>query len=128
MKWIFRIEKLNQQHNDLVGKKCANLGEMAQMGMQVPSGFALTVNAYKDFMELTGAGEEIRKYLAGVKLESVKPLRRWTTMQPYACWRKVARANNGWKNTMNSSPDTDGGANVCMPMTRRPGWKNRLWP
>jgi pyruvate, water dikinase len=70
MKWIFRIEKLNQQHNDLVGKKCANLGEMAQMGMRVPPGFALTVNAYKDFMKLTGAGEEIREYLAGVELES----------------------------------------------------------
>jgi pyruvate,water dikinase len=70
MKWIFRIEKLNQQHHDLVGKKCANLGEMARIGMRVPPGFALTVNAYKDFMKLTGAGEEIREYLADIELES----------------------------------------------------------
>lgn len=68
MKGVVWIEKLGQEHKELVGKKCAHLGEMAQMGLRVPSGFALSVNAYKDFMRLSGAGEEIEKHLAGIDL------------------------------------------------------------
>jgi pyruvate,water dikinase len=62
-KWISWFEELGQDCNDLVGKKCANLGEMTRMGLRVPPGFALTLEAYKDFMSLTGAAEEIKAYL-----------------------------------------------------------------
>jgi len=63
-KWIFWLEELGQDHNDLVGKKCANLGEITRMGLSVPSGFALSIDAYKDFMSLTGATYEIRECLS----------------------------------------------------------------
>ena len=58
-KWIYRLEELCQEHNDLVGKKCANLGEMTRLGMRVPPGFAISVEGYRRFMELTGLGPRL---------------------------------------------------------------------
>jgi pyruvate,water dikinase len=65
-RWILWFEELGQEFNDQVGKKCANLGEMTKMGLRVPPGFALTLEAYKDFMSLTGADREIEEYLDNV--------------------------------------------------------------
>lgn len=62
-KWIYWLEELNSKQNDLVGKKCANLGEMVNLGLQVPPGFALSLKGYELFMRETGAGEEIRQYV-----------------------------------------------------------------
>ncbi|MGB9629800.1 MAG: PEP/pyruvate-binding domain-containing protein [Thermodesulfobacteriota bacterium] len=62
-KYIFWFEELGREFNDLVGKKCANLGEMAKLGLPVPPGFALSVRAYEEFMKRTNATEEIRDYL-----------------------------------------------------------------
>ena len=62
-KWIFWFNELRSEHNDMVGKKCANLGEMVHLGMRVPPGFAISVDGYERFMEITGAGEEIREYV-----------------------------------------------------------------
>jgi pyruvate, water dikinase len=62
---IYRLEELGIGHNDLVGKKCANLGEMTKAGLRVPVGFALTVDAYDYFMNTTGAIDEMRQRLAG---------------------------------------------------------------
>jgi pyruvate,water dikinase len=61
--WILWFEELGQDSNDLVGKKCAYLGEMTRMGLRVPAGFALSLEAYRDFMSLTGAADEIKEYL-----------------------------------------------------------------
>ena len=65
-KWILWFEELDQGCNDQVGKKCANLGEMTKIGLRVPPGFALSLEAYRDFMSLTGADREIKKYLDNV--------------------------------------------------------------
>jgi pyruvate,water dikinase len=62
-KWIYWFDELRSKHNDMVGKKCANLGEMTQLGMRVPPGFAICVDGYEQFMERSGAGEEIRRYV-----------------------------------------------------------------
>ena len=61
--YIYRIEELGQEFNSVVGKKCANLGEMAKIGLRVPPGFALSLEAYKQFMVETGAANEISDYL-----------------------------------------------------------------
>jgi pyruvate,water dikinase len=63
---IFRIEELTQEYNGLVGKKCANLGEMAKIGLRVPPGFSLSLDAYLKFMFDTGAAQEICDYLDGL--------------------------------------------------------------
>ena len=64
--YIFRIEELGQEFNPLVGKKCANLGEMAKIGLRVPPGFALSLDAYRQFMSETGTNKEISEYLNGL--------------------------------------------------------------
>jgi pyruvate,water dikinase len=62
-KWLYWFEELGSEYNEVVGKKCANIGEMTKLGMQVPPGFAVSVDGWKLFMEQTGAGEELRRYV-----------------------------------------------------------------
>jgi pyruvate,water dikinase len=62
-KWISWFEDLGQGENNLMGKKSANLGEMTRMGLRVPPGFALSLEAYKDFMSLTGADGKVKAFL-----------------------------------------------------------------
>lgn len=66
VEYIFRMEELGQEFNNRVGKKCANLGEMAKIGLRVPPGFALSLDAYRQFMSETGADKEINQYLNGL--------------------------------------------------------------
>jgi pyruvate,water dikinase len=62
---LFWFEEMGEEHNDLVGKKCANLGRMTQMGLAVPPGFAISIDMYRKFVLETGAAEEISKYVQG---------------------------------------------------------------
>ena len=62
-KLIFRFEEIGQEHNEVVGKKCANLGEMTRMGLPVPSGFAVSIEMYKKFIQDTGAAQEVPRYV-----------------------------------------------------------------
>lgn len=72
-KWIYQFDELSKEHNDIVGKKCANLGEMTRAGFRVPPGFALTLEAYNRFIEETGAIEEIRQYLTTFSADPNNP-------------------------------------------------------
>ena len=62
-KWLFWFQELRSEDIEVVGKKCANLGEMTKAGMAVPPGFALSLAAYQRFMAETGASDDIRNYL-----------------------------------------------------------------
>ncbi|MDT3701419.1 MAG: PEP/pyruvate-binding domain-containing protein [Thermincola sp.] len=62
-KWLFFFNELRGKDIEVVGKKCANLGEMTNAGMPVPPGFALSLDVYQRFMKESGANEEIRQYL-----------------------------------------------------------------
>ncbi len=64
-KWIYVLEELGQEHLELVGKKCANLGEMTKLGMRVPPGFAISVAAFEEYMRATGLGAGIAACFAG---------------------------------------------------------------
>src|SRR5512135_2592471 len=61
VKEIYWLDELSKEYNDLVGKKCANLGELIRLGLRVPYGFALSVKAYEHFMESTGLKEKVRQ-------------------------------------------------------------------
>ncbi len=65
-KWIYWFQELGREDNDRVGKKCANLGEMTKAGLDVPYGFALSLDAYNLFMELTGARQEMHDLVKSV--------------------------------------------------------------
>jgi pyruvate,water dikinase len=64
----------------LVGGKNASLGEMyrelAPRGVKVPNGFAVTAEAYRDFLREAHLDEEIRKRLAALHPHDVDELRR----------------------------------------------------
>ncbi|MFC1900668.1 PEP/pyruvate-binding domain-containing protein [Chloroflexota bacterium] len=62
-RYIYWIEELRKEQKDLAGNKCANLGEMAGLGLPVPAGFAFSVEAYTTFLNESGADDEIKKYL-----------------------------------------------------------------
>ena len=59
VKEIYWLDELSKEYNDLVGKKCANLGELIGLGLRVPYGFALYLKAYEHFMEATGLKEKV---------------------------------------------------------------------
>jgi len=61
VKEIYWLKELSKDYNDLVGKKCANLGELTKLGLKVPYGFALSVKAYEHFMTATGLKEEVER-------------------------------------------------------------------
>ena len=62
-KLLFWFEELRDTHNDLVGKKCANLGQMIHLGLDVPPGFAISIDTYLKFIRETGAATEMSRYV-----------------------------------------------------------------
>ncbi len=62
-KILYWMEELGEEHGDIVGRKCANIGAISKIGLPIPPGFALSVDAYREFMIKTNALEEIKKYL-----------------------------------------------------------------
>lgn len=62
-KSIFWFQELGESHNDIVGKKCANLGEMVKIGLRVPPGFALSIDTYRKFISESGVDGEMSRYI-----------------------------------------------------------------
>lgn len=60
-KRILWFEELGKEDIPLVGGKNANLGEMTHAGIPVPPGFAITAEAYREFITETGIAERIYK-------------------------------------------------------------------
>ena len=58
--WLDQVGKNDIQ---LVGGKCANLGELTAKGISVPPGFAVTADAFRRFLEETRVGDLIHKTL-----------------------------------------------------------------
>lgn len=67
------IRKFNEVGKDdigLVGGKGANLGEMTQMGLDVPPGFCVTSNAYNYFIEYTNLDETVKVLLERLDVDN----------------------------------------------------------
>lgn len=62
-KWIYWLKEVGAEHNEVVGKKCANLGELTKAGFHVPPGFALSVRAYERFMKETEVSARLLEFL-----------------------------------------------------------------
>ena len=63
-KWIYWLKEVGAEHSNIVGKKCANLGELTKAGFHVPPGYALTVEAYNRFINETKATDLLSKFLS----------------------------------------------------------------
>lgn len=62
-RYVFPFGELTKEHAGMVGKKCANLGEMTSLGFDVPPGFALTLGLYQKFLQDSGMGKRLSAYL-----------------------------------------------------------------
>ena len=78
MKFVKRFEEIRAQDVALVGGKNASLGEMirnlSEKGVSVPSGFAITAEAYKYVVEKAGISQRIKGTLAGLDTRDMKNL------------------------------------------------------
>ena len=54
--YTLNFDEIGQADFARVGGKCASLGEMTQAGVAVPSGFAVTTDAYQACWITTGCG------------------------------------------------------------------------
>jgi pyruvate,water dikinase len=61
---VVNFKDIDKHDVPLVGGKSANLGEMIKAGFPVPSGFAITINAYDSFLEENEVSKKIYDILA----------------------------------------------------------------
>ncbi len=80
MRFISWFEEIGAGDVNLVGGKNASLGEMiralGKKGVNVPSGFAITAEAYKYVLEKAGINQEIRNTVAGLDTHDMENLSR----------------------------------------------------
>ncbi|EKU96310.1 phosphoenolpyruvate synthase [Leptolyngbya sp. PCC 7375] len=77
--FILEFERITIHDVPDVGGKNASLGEMIQQltpqGVQVPTGFATTADAYRYFIEQAGLEEALRAHLTELDIDDVTALR-----------------------------------------------------
>jgi pyruvate,water dikinase len=80
MRWIRPFAEIGMDDVPLVGGKNASLGEMTRelgpLGIRVPSGYAVTADAYRYFLRANDLEAPIGEAMAGLKRGDVEGLRR----------------------------------------------------
>ena len=78
MKFVKWFEEIGAQDVALVGGKNASLGEMirnlGKKGVNIPTGFAITAEAYKYVVEKAGISQKIKDTLAGLDTHDMENL------------------------------------------------------
>lgn len=76
--YVLDLSTLRMSDVGIVGGKSASLGEMignlSSAGVRVPSGFATTASAYRDFLAHDGLDKRIETRLASLNVEDVNAL------------------------------------------------------
>jgi pyruvate, water dikinase len=90
---VVPFEQLRMSDVEAVGGKNASLGEMISQlpsGVRVPTGFATTAHAFRQFLAFDGLAQRIQKRLASLDTEDVRALaaagaeiRAWVEAQPF---------------------------------------------
>ena len=72
------FKEVNLKDIQLVGGKNASLGEMirnlTQIGIKVPNGFALTTEAYRDFLKENHLTDKIQEIISNVNIQNTQEL------------------------------------------------------
>src|SRR3989338_2565090 len=74
MSYVVWFKDLNKDSIAVAGGKGANLGEMFNLGLPVPPGFAVTAQTYAEFIENTGLKIKIEQLLQGLNIEDTARL------------------------------------------------------
>ena len=90
---VVPFENLRMSDVEAVGGKNASLGEMISQlpqGVRVPTGFATTAHAFREFLKHEGLAERISRRLAALDADDVRALaeagaeiRGWVEQQPF---------------------------------------------
>lgn len=92
--YVLQLEELRLADVNLVGGKNASLGELISQlsatGVRVPTGFATTAAAYRDFLSHNNLTERIREHLEQLNVDDVSALaqagaaiRSWIIASPF---------------------------------------------
>jgi pyruvate, water dikinase len=78
--YILNLREVGLDDIDIAGGKNASLGEMinnlTSLGIRIPGGFVITVQAYHTFIEVNNLDKEIRRLIEAIDFDSVESLRR----------------------------------------------------
>lgn len=78
--YVIKLKELGMQDVEVVGGKNASLGEMignlSNLGVSVPGGFATTAQAYRDFLQINGLDTEIASILQDLDVDDIPALTR----------------------------------------------------
>ena len=74
--YVLPFDRIDMRDLPVVGGKNASLGELTQLGIPVPPGFALSVSFYRDFLEANGLREYISCQLTGLDTGDVEQLQK----------------------------------------------------
>lgn len=77
-RFVLWLDEVRKEDVPLVGGKNANLGEMINASIPVPTGFAVTAYAFKYFLEKTGIGEKIFSMLRNLDVNNTRELEETT--------------------------------------------------
>ncbi|MFB0972458.1 MAG: phosphoenolpyruvate synthase [Tissierellia bacterium] len=69
-RYIKRFNEVGKNDIPIVGGKGANLGEMTQMGLDVPPGFCVTSSAYNYFIDYTNLNETVKVLLERLDVDN----------------------------------------------------------
>ncbi|MBL7699903.1 MAG: phosphoenolpyruvate synthase [Chitinophagaceae bacterium] len=79
-KFILELADVCIDDIEMVGGKNASLGEMIQnlsgLGVNIPAGFVITVNAYREFLAYNNLESSIIKIIHSISYDSIESLRR----------------------------------------------------
>ena len=74
MSYVIWFKDLNKDSIAIAGGKGANMGEMVNLSIPVPDGFAITAQTYKEFVEGTKIQDKVLGMLQGLNYEDTTQL------------------------------------------------------
>ncbi len=76
--WVLWLKEIDREDLSRVGRKAAALGEMLDLGLDLPNGFCVTTSAYQQFIKTTGLTEKIKGLLDSLDLRDLRQVQSVT--------------------------------------------------